>query len=330
MSEPESRIAEILKNHLGESVRLERLPGDASDRAFYRVSRADSGTTAILMTQETGFNPPTFPFCQMQEFLARIGIPVPTLELVLPEEGWILMADCGKTTLQEYLCLQPGTNLEEPYRQAVDLLVVLQDRGARELPAHYAAAQTRLDRRKLSEELRFTWQHLFRSLWNRDLSADDDTTLNGWADDIAVRLEGMDPVLCHRDYHSRNLLWDGSRLAVVDFQDSRLGPVTYDLASLLDDPYLAVPEDLKEEMFWRFLEGKGWGLERERQLREELDLAVVQRCLKAAGTYAYQAGVRNRTEYLPYLPIALGNALRALRRFTEYASVLRILEKLET
>ena len=50
-------------------------------------------------------------------------------------------------------------------------------------------------------------------------------------------------VLCHRDFHSRNLMVteDGS-LAMVDIQDARWGPDSYDLASLLRDAYVDIPE----------------------------------------------------------------------------------------
>jgi aminoglycoside/choline kinase family phosphotransferase len=312
---------------LGEKVRVERLPGDASDRTFYRVHRPAGQPAFVLMAQKGPLEPDDSPFCQMQGLLEGIGLPVPRIERLFPEDGWILMADVGRSTLQEYLLHNgPGT-APRAYHRAVEILLTLQVRGTPELPADFHGARTRLDREKFAWELQFTWTHLLEGLYRRRLPDRESDLLKGWADEIGGRLEKTEQVLCHRDYHSRNLMWDGETMGVVDFQDTRIGPCAYDLASLLQDPYVDLEEDLKEEMLWKFLEGRGFGKAREAQIRDQLDLAIVQRCLKAAGTYAFQVTTRGRNDFLAYIGPALRNALRALRRFPEYDAVLRLLER---
>lgn len=327
MSMDEQTLAIKLLKKLNSPLRLEKLQGDASSRSFYRVFRENNLPSLILMVETDPFDPDRSPFCQMQGFLAGIGIPVPGIEAMCPAEGWVLMNDAGPTTLQEYLLRTGDSTIRTAYRRAIRILLMLQDRGTRELPAQFEGARLHLDRQKLAGELRFTWTHLLQGLFGLDLPRQEAERLDGWADRIGDRLEKTEQVLCHRDYHSRNLLWDGREMAVVDFQDARLGPALYDLASLLLDPYLDLGEDLKEEMFWEFMEGKPGGKEKESGLRDQFDLSVVQRCLKAAGTYAYQVTARKRSHFNAYIPAAMRNALQALRRFPEYDPILRLLER---
>ena len=74
------------------------------------------------------------------------------------------------------------------------------------------------------------------------MCSDDWTAIRGEFEKISEHLAGQPRVFTHRDYHSRNLMADGLRLGVIDFQDALMGPATYDLASLLRDAYIALDE----------------------------------------------------------------------------------------
>ena len=100
-------------------------------------------------------------------------------------------------------------------------------------------------------------------------------------------------MLCHRDYHSRNLMRHAERLYWIDFQDARMGPATYDLASLLRDAYVDVPEELQDELKERFRQKAAPDEPRE-VFRRRFDLMCVQRNLKALGTFGYMATVRQQ------------------------------------
>src|SRR4030095_5077750 len=68
-------------------------------------------------------------------------------------------------------------------------------------------------------------------------------------------LPSQPQVFVHRDYHSRNLMVDGSRIGIIDFQDALMGPATYDLASLLKDAYIELDEAVVEDLIDHFLNG---------------------------------------------------------------------------
>ena len=74
---------------------------------------------------------------------------------------------------------------------------------------------------------------------------------------LVEKLAAEPRVLCHRDYHSRNLMLHDGQLYIIDFQDARMGPDTYDLVSLLRDSYVDLPEQTVDELIAYFLALKG-------------------------------------------------------------------------
>jgi hypothetical protein len=114
------------------------------------------------------------------------------------------------------------------------------------------------------------------------------------------------------------------RLYWIDFQDARMGPATYDLASLLRDAYVDVPEELREELKERFRQKAAPDEPRE-VFRRRFDLMCVQRNLKALGTFGYMATVRQNPVYLPYIPRNLAHARHNLSRYPELERLWRTL-----
>jgi hypothetical protein len=111
-------------------------------------------------------------------------------------------------------------------------------------------------------------------------------------------------VLCHRDYHSRNLMLHESQLYIIDFQDARLGPDTYDIVSLLRDSYVDLTEQTVDELIAYFLALKGL-TGSEREFRRRFDVMALQRNLKALGTFGYQTTARRNPVYIQYIPRTL-------------------------
>ena len=123
-------------------------------------------------------------------------------------------------------------------------------------------------------------------------------------------------MLCHRDYHSRNLMLHDETLYVIDFQDARMGPDTYDLASLLRDSYVDLPDAAVDDLIDYFL-----ALSRDpahrltddgATFRRRFDLMALQRNLKALGTFGYQTTTRGNPVYMQYMPRTLTYVKRTL------------------
>lgn len=145
---------------------------------------------------------------------------------------------------------------------------------------------------------------------------------------IAEQLAGQPRVFVHRDYHSRNLMVDGRRLGVIDFQDALMGPATYDLASLLRDAYIALDEALIDRLIDYFLDR----LEERRHLwtnrdafRRLFDFTSIQRNLKAAGRFVYIDRVKGNPKFLADIPRTLGYVKRNLHKHPELLRLRKLL-----
>jgi aminoglycoside/choline kinase family phosphotransferase len=129
--------------------------------------------------------------------------------------------------------------------------------------------------------------------------------------------------LCHRDYHSRNLMLHAGRLYLIDFQDARMGPDTYDLVSLLRDSYVDVTDRELDELIAYFVALKG--IKDAAAFRQRFDLMALQRNLKALGTFGYQTIARGNPVYIQYIPRTLRYARTNLERYLRFARLRELL-----
>ena len=160
------------------------------------------------------------------------------------------------------------------------------------------------DVEKLSWELDFFTKHFLEAYRGVTLGPAERDALRAEFAVLVRELASEPRVLCHRDYHSRNLMLHESQLFIIDFQDARLGPDTYDLVSLLRDSYVDLAEQTVEELIAYFLALKGTtGAERE--FRNRFDVMALQRNLKALGTFGYQTTARRNPVYIQYIPRTL-------------------------
>jgi aminoglycoside/choline kinase family phosphotransferase len=140
---------------------------------------------------------------------------------------------------------------------------------------------------------------------------------------MAELLAGQPAVFVHRDYHSRNLMVDGNRLGIIDFQDALMGPATYDLASLLRDAYIQLDDALIDELIQYYVAGLA-----ARRVhvdpagyRRLFDLTSIQRNLKAAGRFVYIDRVKHNPRFLADIPRVLGYVRRNLEKYPELATL---------
>jgi N-acetylmuramate 1-kinase len=183
---------------------------------------------------------------------------------------------------------------------------------------------------KLMWELDFFLEYMIKHLCVRQLKSRDEAALRGQFWKITAMLARQPRVLTHRDYHSRNLMLRQDRLRVIDFQDARLGPCQYDLASLLYDSYVVLPADLREELLTYYLEQKamidGRPFDRESFLRV-FDYTCLQRNLKALGTFAFQTVAKRTNRYVEAIPPTLSYIQEHLSRHPELHRLRDLLEE---
>lgn len=270
--------------------RLRPIAGDASTRRFFRLL-ASGGSTRVVMDYGSPFENETDD-CRLERLFRSAGLPAARIEAVSPEAGCLVLEDLGERTLESFL--SSGARPEERerlYREAVDLAVAIAVRGTEALRRSERAAGPALDADRFVFEMDFFLEHYVGRLLGRD-GAGLRTALAS----LAERAADGPRVLCHRDYHARNLMVrDDGSLAMVDIQDARWGPVGYDLVSLVFDAYVDVADDLVGRAVARYRRGVA-GLLDER-FEERLAVVGAQRMIKALGTFGHQIAVRGRDRY---------------------------------
>jgi N-acetylmuramate 1-kinase len=309
------------------------LQGDASDRRYYRVHLAtavDGLTSLVLMRLPQPYTADELPFVNVQRYLRAHSIPVPDIVWDDSSHGFILLEDLGDVTLERALQGASREQMAGWYRQALDILLTLQHPESVAPPASCMAFSLAFDVEKLMWELDFFLTHMIKHFCAQQVPPAEETALRGQFQKISAMLAQQPRIFAHRDYHSRNLMVHQDRLRVIDFQDARLGPCQYDLASLLYDSYVVLPPDLRAALLTYYLQQKatiaGISLEGDSFLLI-FDYMCLQRNLKALGTFAFQTVVKGTNRYLDAIPPTLSYIREHLSRHPELCELKELLEE---
>ena len=325
------------------------LSGDASNRRYYRLELKTGPVSSLILMQladpedfksseeamgGTSADVQELAFLNVRRPLAQAGIPVPALYFYDEAAGLLYLQDFGDVTLW-YACAEGGTSaVRRYYPAAVDTLV----RIHLHLTASKADGCQAFFRSFDVPLLTWEFEHFLEyGVWvrrdKRPMCADHEKRICDAFDAIAEWMACQPRVFTHRDFHSRNLMVDGDRLGVLDFQDALLGPATYDLASLLRDSYVALDEAFVDEMIDRYITGMRAGLAPDVQARMLLtdraefrrlfDFTSIQRNLKAAGRFVYIDRVKGNPKFLADVPRTLGYVRTNLEKYPEFSSLLR-------
>ena len=329
-AEGPEELQERINHYLRESglaardPRVMPLTGDASDRRYFRVLLRD-GESIVLALHAGPIDFATLPFANVAELLQQMPLPVPAILGHSDAHGILGLQDLGDVTLQAHLGAASATDHAALYREAVALIEVMQRRGTELVSDQYLPFRIAFDVEKLTWELEFFVRHFLQAYRGAQLTpAEREALTEEWAT-IAEELASEPRVLCHRDYHSRNLMLRGGRLYMIDFQDARLGPDTYDLVSLLRDSYVDLTDREVDELIAYFLALKKSPASEWSEFRRRFDLMALQRNLKALGTFGYQTTTRGNPVYIQYIPRTLRYARTNLDkhdRFTRLRSLL--------
>ena len=300
-------------------------PFDETERAVGRLAKAEAGNPSARLT----FANDPCAHIEVTALLIAAGLPVPPVLATSGADAAMLIEDVGDLRLQDWLIGRPQSEAVEAYRHALELVIRIQDATKQALEADSICSHLAFDEAKLRWELGF----FFANYFNKHLRVKlDPATANAVQQDfksLCSDLAARPRVLTHRDYHARNLMMHNGRMFIIDYQDARMGPASYDVASLLSDPYTKLSREVVLDLVEQFTEMKALSrspLGDVGEFRTELELMTVQRMLKAIGTYASQAAAGNPA-YLPYIEPALERALAAMKSLSRFDATRALLEE---
>ena len=306
------------------------LTGDASDRRYFRVLLRDGGRDSIVLALHAG--PIEFdgmPFVGVSRLMSDVPLPVPAILHHSNELGIIGLQDLGDVTLQAHVGAAAPEEHYALYREAVSFIARLQLRGAELRSDAYPCYAIAFDTNKLSWEFEFFYKHFLRAYRGASPSVDVQRELSAEWSAIVNELAAEPRVLCHRDYHSRNLMLHEGGLYIIDFQDARLGPDTYDLVSLLKDSYVDLTSQQVDDLIAYFLAltrgPRGVTSSQASEFRRRFDLMALQRNFKALGTFGYMTVARGNSVYIQYIPRTLSYVRGNLKKYPRFRRLRELL-----
>ena len=247
----------------------------------------------------------------------RGGIVTPKIIAVDFTNGFFLLEDFGLRLLQPELTAENlPASVADRYSQAETILRNIQRVAPepRVFPLY--------DAQELQAEMDLFAQWFVAELLGISLDKTEKQMLRQLCEDLIDSAIQQPQVVVHKDFHSRNLmLLEDSRLGVIDFQDALIGPITYDLASLLKDCYLHLPADLVEQRaldFKRTLEAdKQLENMTDQEFLRSFDKMGLQRHIKVLGIFARLSLRDGKSGYLNDLPLVIRYSLEAAQRIPE-------------
>ena len=309
---------------LAQTPKVVPLTGDASDRQYFRVLLPDA-SSQVLSVHPGALDFARLPFVNVARLLDAMHLPVPRILGHSDALGILALEDLGDVTLQAHLGAASAEEHTSLYREAVSLIAYMQERARAHASEDYLPFGIAFDVAKLTWELEYFTRHFLEAYRGARLSDTQRTTLAREYASITEELSSEPRVLCHRDFHSRNLMVHGGRLHIIDFQDARMGPDTYDLVSLLRDSYVDLDSSEVEGLIAWFLAQRGASEADDRDFRRRFDLMALQRNLKALGTFGFQTTSRGNPVYIQYIPRTLAYVRDNLSHYARFDRLREVL-----
>ncbi len=297
----------------GIDAELKPLAGDASLRKYYRIE--DPLHSGIVM--DASAQPESVkPFVDIAHRLYETGVRTPKINAFDLKQGFVFMEDLGSRHFYDIIQTE-GTHY---YPKAIETIVKMQQADTSGLPLY--------DREFLLFEMGLMEEWYLQKHLGMTLSKDDKALIERTLESIAdVVLEQPQGLFVHRDYHSRNLMFDcKDDIVVIDFQDARAGALTYDLVSLLKDAYVELPQEEVTRLALYFRDISSVNVD-DTTFIKWFDFVGLQRHIKILGIFARLALRDGKAGYLNDIPLTLKYVLESAKKYEETEVFAKWLEK---
>ncbi len=302
-----NKIYDFFKGHgiNADEIIIEKLQGDGSNRNFWRMNSHESRGYILMI------NPPENIFARKENqaylligsHLKKKGIPVPTIYQYDLDEGWFIMEDMGVKSLKDVILNHKNPHFF--YEKVLDVLFRLQTEGVKEFNPAWCC-QTKSYNLKVMRENEtdyFKKAFLIQYLGLKREWPELEEAFNHLANMAAKEDSNF---LLHRDFQSKNIMIRHGEVGIIDWQGARLGPLGYDLASLLIDPYPELSLLQKNEIYNSYLGLiEEYDSKRLDSFKIILPYFLILRNLQILGAFSYLTKIAKKGYFEAYIPKAL-------------------------
>ena len=272
--------------------KIEMVGGDASFRKYFRLFVDEN--SYIIMDSSADLDS-LYPFIDISVRLLKVKVEVPRIIAQNLEKGYLLITDLGSRHLADVLS---PMSVELLYMKGINEIIKIQEADTTNMDVY--------DREFLMSEMSIMqeWymnEHLHQELTEEEQSVLD-TSLEMIADEVLSQPQGY---FVHRDFHSSNIMMEtGRKLVIIDYQDAKIGALTYDLVSMLKDVYVRFDPKQIEKLALEFKVLKGIDVSDEQFIRW-FDWMGLQRHIKILGIFARLDIRDGKPAYLDDIPLTL-------------------------
>ena len=291
---------------------IEVASADASFRSYYRLEKNDE--TYILMDSSLLLE--SLPlFVNMNKRLESVNVRVPHIIVKNMELGYLILEDFGYT---HYLDILDEDNYKVLYKKAIDEIVKMQRANTTNLPLY--------DKDFLLFEMELMEEWYLGKYLDVSLTTKQQNIIKTTLDIIAdVVLEQPQGVFVHRDFHSRNImLTPKDDIGIIDFQDARVGAITYDLVSLLKDCYIEWDKEEVNKLALYYRDSVGLDVD-DATFIKWFDFMGLQRHIKVLGIFARLHLRDGKDGYLKDIPLTLKYVLETGSKYSETKELVALL-----
>ncbi len=293
----------------------------SSDASFRRYFRVLVGNESYVAMDAPPAQENCQPFVEIAQLLIENSVQAPNIHFQDLNQGFLLLDDLGSKDYLDYLTADSVDNM---YGDAMNVLHKMHSASNYLLPAY--------DTELLNREMSLFTEWFLVKLLNINLSSEDKNILTSSQKLLAKSALEQPQVFVHRDFHSRNLMLTAeNNPAVIDFQDAVIGPITYDLVSLLRDCYIAWPDKKVYAWLDQFIETRHKaGIEdgfSQQQFRKWFDYMGVQRHMKAVGIFSRLYLRDNKAGYLKDIPRTMAYIQSIANKYNELQLLASLIEK---
>lgn len=294
-----------------KDISIDWLAGDGSDRCYYRIRSPELKTPRVLMqlspTDAQALKAQGYDWVNIAQILDKHGVRVPRVVTTMAEHAALIIEDYGDVMLETkvYHLAEHGTygDIRRLYEQAMAICA-----NFLTIPKNNQAiwCQRSFDAERFVWELNFFAKKYLQAVTKYSFDAKQEAAFQCDVQAISKFLTSSSQYFVHRDFHSRNLMLHDDILAVIDFQDARLGPCSYDLVSLVFDSYVPFATEQRQELLQIGLATLAAGQPQlTKDLNAQWQAMLLQRQLKAIGSFGFLTVDKNRGNYLKYVEPAL-------------------------
>lgn len=331
--------------NMQKETQFESLMGDASNRRYVRVYNNTESYILMIYPQSSDSSSLKIPFSKtseesvnndssssdersalnfldVQKLFQNHKIKVPQVIATDLTLGYILLEDLGNITLEhEYIKNPSSKKSHRLYLKAIDELIKIHQIPI-DSTQKASCFHLQFSEDQLFWELNYMKTHLLDQYFKLNLSDSEQESLDTEFRSICKTLSSLPQVICHRDYHSRNIMIYQDQAYIIDFQDARLGPIQYDLVSLFRDSYVNIPENLEDQWIQYYKEQTN--LKQSSSFAVPYKMQIIQRGLKACGSFSSFYNQKKETRYLGYLKPTLTKIKKTITELKEYPELEKL------